>query len=371
METPLIPIGRYKNKEVFYGLDSALNKHLAMVGKTGAGKSVQMQKMQIELAKQGKTVLVFDHHSVADGNQIFPTCKKEFELLLHEVDVYKKGISCQLFSSVVFSDGDEEDSVDTVGAILEVLSRTMRLGSKQKGTLRRALAYVYETEGYEAEGFTAVDNALEKNGTAVAETVREKLYPLTAHNVFRSGKLFIEPGRVNVVRLSKFDLETQAIIAEVLLAYLWRLAMTFRFRDQELFIFIDEFQFLPSGKNCALEKVLSEGRKFGVNLVLATQQMALQSSSVVQQKLMQCGMILFFRPNTAQVVATAKMIDPAAAEKWMLVLRTLGKGEFVAMGALIVNARLYEKPLRISAFEDAGEDKSVEESKRGRGTVRM
>lgn len=363
-----IQIGNYRNKAVHCDFNKAINKHISLLGGTGSGKSTQLQKIAIQLAHQEQTVLILDYHSVVADSQIFPVYKEEFEALLQEVDVYREGLSCQLFSPAIFLDGDEEEPVDTVGAILDVLSRTRRLGTKQHATLRRAIRHVFEMGSYETEGFAAIDNALEKNGTIVAETVREKLYPLTAHNVFRSGELFIRPGKINVVRLSKFDFETQTVIAEVLLAYIWRLAMTFQFREQELFIFADEFQNLPSGKGCALGQILSEGRKFGVNLVLATQQLTLQTSSIVQQKLMQSGLILFSRPNMAQIGATAKLIDPVDPDNWMLILRTLGKGEFVALGSLIVDGRLCEKPLKISAFEDRIEQCEIPQ---GRGTVKM
>lgn len=344
-----INIGQYRKKMVSVDMENALNKHIAILGKPGGGKSVEAQKILIELAQQGSTVIVLDMHSVADATQIFPAYREKFMKLSHEIDSYHDGICCELFSPVLFPDGECEKRIDTVGAIVDMLSRTKRLGSKQHSTLRLAVQHVMERGSYQIKGFEAVDAALEMIGTEVAETVREKLYPLTAHNVFRPGKLFIEAGMINIIRLSKYDLETQETIAEVILSYLWRLATTLEFSKKGLFIFVDECQNLPSGKGCALGQILAEGRKFNVNVILATQQMELNSNSVVQQRLMQSGLILFFQPNTAQISMVAKVIEPANADAWSLTLKSLGKGEFVAIGSLLVDGVPMEKPLKISS----------------------
>lgn len=363
-----IRLGSYHKKEVFCDLDSALNQHVILLGDTGCGKSVQGQNIATELVKQGRTVLILDHHSVASENQIFSAYEMEFKRHLHNIDVYENGISCPLFSPIIFPDGGMEKPVDTVGAILDVLSRTMKFGTKQQAVLRRALNYVLETGSYETEGLAALEQALVKSSTVVAETVREKLYPFTVRNVFRPGELDIKPGKINVIRLSKLDLATQTIVAEILLAYLWRLAVTFQFEEDPLFIFVDEFQNLPLGKGCALGQILSEGRKFGINLILMTQQMPVQTSSMFQQQLMQCGLSLFFRPNKAQTGTIARLINPVNPDEWMLVLRTLGRGEFVAVGPLIVEGCLTERPLKLSALEDEPE---LSEIPHGRGTVKM
>ena len=146
-----------------------------------------------------------------------------------------------------------------------------------------AISHVVEEGAYGKEGFRAIDQALVRINTSVAEAVREKIYSLTIHNVFHSGDFFIQEGKINIIRLSKFDLGTQETVAEMILSYIWRLAVVNYFRRKEIFLFVDEFQNLPSGKRSSLAQILSEGRKFGVNLILATQQLPRSNASVVQQ----------------------------------------------------------------------------------------
>lgn len=107
-----------------------------------------------------------------------------------------------------------------------------------------------------------------------------------------------------------------------------------------------------SGKDSALAQVLSEGRKFNVNLLLATQQIEQGSASIVQQRLAQCGLILYFQPNINQAAAVAKRISMNDGEGWRNVLKTLKRGEFVAVGDLIVDEKSINSPLKVSAYEE-------------------
>lgn len=162
----------------------------------------------------------------------------------------------------------------------------------------------------------------------------------------------VEENKINIVRLGKFDLKTQELVAEILLAYIWRLANVNYFTENGLYIFVDECQDMHSGKDSALAQILSEGRKFNANLLLATQQIEQGSSSIVQQRLAQCGLILYFQPNINQAATVAKRISMNDGEGWRNVLKTLKRGEFVAAGDLIVDGKLIDRPLKVSAYEE-------------------
>lgn len=106
------------------------------------------------------------------------------------------------------------------------------------------------------------------------------------------------------------------------------------------YILIDECQNMPSGKDNALAQIRSEGRKFGVNLKLATQMILRGTTSAVQQRITKCGLMLYFRPPANRVNMTARMIDTAAERDWSRVLRRLGIGEFVADGSFMIDGAM-------------------------------
>lgn len=348
MELKPVELGICRNSRLCFDTLSASNKHMLLLGKPGSGKSVQTQKIMLELCRQEKTILLFDIHSVAAEEQIFPGYRAEFMQHVHEVDVYESGICCNLFQPAVFPDGGKEKQVDTVNAIVSVLSSARRFGVMQQSALRAAVTSVAESGRYETDGFMAVDAALAEAGTVYSETVREKLYSLTAHNVFRAGQFFISPGKINIIRISKFDMETQVVITEVLLSYLWRMAAVSGFSRDGLFIVLDECQNFISGERCMVNQILSEGRKFSLNLILATQGLGLKKQAAMSQKIMQSGLVLFFQPDMSQVHAQAKLIDMGSAQEWATVLQRLKPGEFVALGSLSLGGITARKPLKAS-----------------------
>ena len=45
-----------KDKKVYFNTDISMNNHMLLLGKLGSGKTVQAQKLMIEIVKQGGTV---------------------------------------------------------------------------------------------------------------------------------------------------------------------------------------------------------------------------------------------------------------------------------------------------------------------------
>lgn len=347
MEYKKIYLGKSNGVPVYFDTQETPNKHMLLIGSSGSGKSVQAQNIILNLARQSGTVIVLDIHSVFSNEQIFHAYRQDLEMYLNEIDVYNTGIPCDLFAPVKFPDGTLEKPADTAGAVTEVLARTTVMGAKQKNILRKAAEAVLNKGLYGKYGIRALDYELGSNCTSAIEEVKDKLYTVTAHNVFRPGGSFIRQGKINVIRLGKFDLMTQEIISEMVLSYLWRMAAASGFKENGLFIFADEFHNLISGKRCALNQIIAEGRKFNLNLILATQQFPSKTQQAAQG-FMQSGLVLLFNPCAEQLNATARFTDPGNVKKWVEILQSLKKGEFVASGSLVLGNTRYSKPLKTS-----------------------
>ncbi len=351
----MLDIGKYKGKPVTTNDDNLKNRHIAVIGESGSGKTVECQRLICSAVKQGHTIIAFDMHGTLAGDQIFWKYKETFETYMYEIHARESGIPCNLFSPIKYRDGTFENPIDTIGALTDVVADTINAGCIQSAELRKAFQYTYELGNYDEMGFKAIDDALKFAGNKVAEVLREKLYFLTSHNVFVPGEKMFEEGKINIFRLSRFNLKAQETVAEMILSYLWRLANAEQFKDKQIYIFVDECQNLPSGKNNALAQILSEGRKMGVNLILATQMVLQGNASAVQQRIMQCGLMLYFKPAANRVATTAKMIDARAEAEWSRLLRTLSIGEFVADGSFIVDGKVKNEALKISAVETKGD----------------
>lgn len=366
-----LDVGTYKGKAVTMDVDNSLNSHVAVIGTSGCGKSVECQRMICSVIKQGGTVCIFDLHSVLADDQIFWKYKDFFEENMWEINAGYAGIPCNLFTPIKYPDGTLENPIDTVGALTNALEQALKLGCMQKAEMRRAIQWVYDNHLFEKMGIAAIDAALDEiNGKRIQE-LKEKMYPLTAHNLFCSGERLFEKGKINVIRLSHYDLSTQEIVIEMLLSYIWRLANAGQFQENKLFIFIDECQNLSSGKNSGLAQMLLEGRKFNISLMLATQLIAESNMSVVQQRMTQCGLMLYFKPAANKVNETAKLIDSNMVNDWNRCLRQLGIGEFIAVGSFRIDGKPKNGAIKVSAVEarespEKSKDKEINQDYRGR-----
>lgn len=346
-----IDLGKNGSYPIYWDLKRSVNSHVALIGASGSGKSVQAQRIICEIVKAGGTVLVIDSHAAFTDDQIFEKYRECIDKYRNDINAYETGIPSHLFAPVRFADGTLEKKIDTVGAITDVISRSLKFGVKQRATLRTAVEYVMNNDLYKEDGFEAIGAGLENNGDKTSVEVCERLLPLLKHNIFRDGDGLIVDNKINIVHLSKMDLTSQAVVSELLLSHIWRMANAEQFKERNLFLFIDECQNMDSSSDSPLAVMISEGRRMGVNLILATQMILQGTTNSVQQRISQCGLILYFKPASNRVALTAKMINPINESKWLMALKDMKVGEFVASGAISIMGRSVSYPITVSAVD--------------------
>ncbi len=343
-----IKIGGSKNGDVSFDMARSGNRHIAICGKSGSGKSVAGQKIIKSIIESGGTAVVFDMHWLFDPDHIFVPIRADIEKMMNETDAFSSGISFPLFTPLRYADGTMEDELDVVTSITDILTGSMKLKCRQKEDLFRALQYVAEENVYGNQGIAALNEALYMVDSEVAANVQDKMRYILNKNVLRDGTGFIEENRINVLRLSKFTETTQALIAEILLTYIWRLANTGIFLKEGLYLFCDECQNLNLGRSGIIDTILAEGRKLGLHLILITQSLGGSCRTRVAQCLLQTGQQLYFMPSEGEASIIAKMIHAARYKDWQMVLKTLKVGECVAVGSLSVDETAYNRPLKIN-----------------------
>lgn len=331
------------------------NGHIALIGASGGGKSVEAQRIMCSLLEQGKTILNISHHGSFVDDQILPYYKETIDKYSHNVDA-TEGIPLPLFTPMTRPTGYAEKQEDTIGALTDVFSRVLHFGCRQREVFRTAAETVMYDESYKTDGFAAIGHALgDGEGIGVQEDqIYDKLRPLFYHNVFQDGDDLILPNRLNTVYLDKLDVLSQDMVREVLLSYIWRCANADNFKESGLYIFIDECQNASSGSRDSLSILLSEGRKMGINLILATQ--FLSSKNALMKSISQCDLMLYFRPAANLLGETASMISRANCHKWIIRLRGLRRGQFVAIGKLLYGKRAITTPMIVSADTEVIKD---------------
>lgn len=124
----MINLAKHKAQNVHFDENESMNKNIFLVGMPGVGKSVEAQKIMLEIIRQGGTVVALDWHQTLSEDEIFENYRTDFNSYLNDINVYSDGIKCNLFEPLTHPDGISEHIVDVIGATVDALDRTLRLG---------------------------------------------------------------------------------------------------------------------------------------------------------------------------------------------------------------------------------------------------
>ncbi len=218
-----------------------------------------------------------------------------------------------------------------IDRISEIICSSFRLtGSSQILAIKTAIEKVYKDSSYKTQGLCAVDTALKKGGK-YEESIAARISELTRSGIFSAGNLRFQTGKINIFEVSHYSDSLQSVITQILLAYIWRQALAGVYVNSPIYLFLDEIQGLSATRTSTITKFITEGRKFGINLILATQM--LDNESYVQTQALQSGLVLFFKPALGKESGIARMINPEKRKEWCRILSSLGIGECVAVGS--------------------------------------
>ena len=93
-----IEIGETVGTSVQWDIEHSANAHVALIGASGSGKSVQAQKIICGLVQAGGTVLIIDQHGSFTDDQILPAYRNDIDSQRNDIDACIEGIPCRLRS---------------------------------------------------------------------------------------------------------------------------------------------------------------------------------------------------------------------------------------------------------------------------------
>ncbi len=338
-------IGEYKGKDVKLFEDTP-NKHLGILGRSGTGKSTFLSIMADLVAKEGGTVVVLDLNG--DFCAIDNTnCQH-----IYVAD----GVNMPIFTKMCSNNGRCETDADVVENVENSITRQLMFGCRQKSELRGALEYMQENGYYQSKGIAALDEVLESSGTPSAERVREELQCLTERQIFVDGPLELQTGTIYHFDFGGLAERPARIADDIILATIKRKAWMGEYERNEIFVLVDEAQHFISGRDPLIPELLAEGRKYGVNVVWATQSLGTISRGRLRGKMLQSATELFFRPADDELETVARIINPANPGKWIRNLRDLKVGQCVAVGGFTVGGYPMKVPIRVNISSPKGEN---------------
>lgn len=321
--------------------------HLALLGKTGTGKSSLLKYLCLQDIEAGRGFVYFDLHGDATPFILRAIAAQEWKQQEHLSD-----------KLIVISPADRETSVGlnplgggnpdfvSIAEIAELLKMYWgldRFGARTDELLRNALyvlaangltllelAPLLTHPGFRAKCMDCVPNAevrqyFEHRYGAVSEpmraTMREPILNKTSaftadprfrHIVGQAESTFsiqeaIDEGYRIIVNLDKGKLGTQALTLAGLFFTMIKNAIFTREKRGLFTLYCDEIQNLIANAS-DVETILSEARKFGVAVVSANQFLD-QYPAPMRAAILSIGTHCFFQLSSTDATAVSQMLD--------------------------------------------------------------
>jgi DNA phosphorothioation-dependent restriction protein DptH len=325
-----------------YGHRDLANRHLIIFGNSGQGKTYCIQGLLMELAKHSINSMVVDY---TNGflpehleSEFIGSVKPRTDLIADKplkLNPFKKQ------KNIVAGTELTDKAYDVATRVASVFKSVYSsIGDQQLPTLIRVIEEGLETYG-EQYSFEHMLQALEdfdQTGVKVAN----KLLPLVKANIFAfddtDGWNDIYQSKDSVCRLiqmARLSRDVWLAAVEFILWDLYSYACLHGDKNSPLPIVLDEVQNLDHRLESPLGKMLTEGRKYGISLILATQTMS-NLGKDEQDRLFQASHKLFFAPAMTEVQTYAKLLEqavPGSDKKyWLSELSRLKKGECISVG---------------------------------------
>lgn len=270
----------------------ASNPHVMVIGESGSGKTYTVSRLAIELANRGVPSIVFDY-----GQGFTLTSEAEMlreDSLFRTLDLGSDGISVNPFD--IFSTdllGPLTVSQRVADTFLRVYPK---LGVQQHSLLRKAVLDLFSDCGIVADdkqtwtrrapSFKELEDKIreiEREGSGperrAATTVASHISTIFFFNTFRSSGLSLRwsdlidnKHQLWILKLNGLEDSVEKAVTEFLLWNLLRFFESLGTGPLRCYIVLDEAHRLAMSEGSPVERLLREGRKFGIGVVLASQQ---------------------------------------------------------------------------------------------------
>ncbi|MGI8907414.1 MAG: ATP-binding protein [Candidatus Sumerlaeaceae bacterium] len=265
------------------------NPHMLVLGASGSGKTYGITCVVAELSKLGIPTIIFDYgqgFSLEALPPEFLDAAKPIEILASRQGINLNPLS--LFAS------DLLGPVNVAQRIADTFGRVYRIGVQQHSILRQAIIDIMADRGIVADdekswannppSFADLEGRLAEiaRGTGPkarsAASVASHLSTVFVYDTFRDNGVrlswdnLLRAGQVTIVQLKGLERSLESAVTELLLwNFIGHIESTGPSKLRG-FIVLDEAHKLRIDHSSPVERILREGRKFGVGLLIASQQ---------------------------------------------------------------------------------------------------
>ena len=250
------------------------NGHLVAIGASGSGKTQTLKAIAYELTNKypDTKVILIDFH----GDQ---EIKGEVCYPLNMSTNY--GIN-----PLVINPDPEGGGVNLQGILVATtLKKSLKLGVNQEGLILEIISDCYDKKGIKQEdintwdkqppNFTDIRTEIEKRieaGCRESQKLKLKLAATFQYGVFSKPQPNLSPKLIRI-DMHKLPIEIASIAAESLASQLMNQhrLMGEAIGMPRTYLFIDEAKEMPKKQGSACDRILADGRKYGLAMVLASQ----------------------------------------------------------------------------------------------------
>ncbi|WP_010305642.1 DNA phosphorothioation-dependent restriction protein DptH [Kurthia senegalensis] len=337
-----------------FGVQQLANRHLVIGGRSGQGKTYFIQSVLRQLAMQDQPALIVDYSSSYTKTQLDDVFLNTVGDKFHERVVYFDGFPINPFirrDKTIAGQVNKEPATETASRIKEVFTSVYNFGPQQSNALYRAAKKCIEAYGDKATLTLMMEMLVESEeiSSAVAETIANKLAlfvdidPFSYNEEFTWDDYFNEKGQISVIQFEGFEQDSiKKAMTEFILWDLWYFAQS-NTAARPLPIILDEAQNLNFKAGSPSDKILREGRKFGMSVWFATQTFSnfRKEELVVLEN---AATSVFFKPSESELNLVA---DKLNMKKDIELLRTLKKGECIVQGQFMEAEELTPQTTKI------------------------
>lgn len=352
---------------VYWRFRDGVNRHLIIFGSSGNGKTYAIQCLLAELARQQLNTIVLDYSQSFTTSEILPPVKPYFPESEQHIVVAKPLPINPLTRQTLKQLQTDEPPYLVAGRVTDIFKKIFNLGTQQVNILQDAVIECLEK--YPQTTFQHVEHMLEdfrdddRHNKNSLETLQSHIRSFLRTRPFTEPrdnagweKLYnMLPACNHVFQLASIPDVFAAGIIEFVLWDLFFHAQRCGNPAHPSIVVLDEIQNLSLQNGSPVDKILREGRKFGMGLIAAT-----QSFSGVKQSLStlnQAACKLYFRPADNEMAECGKQLHDLdtsfSASEWKEQLARLKRGECYFIGP----ATPQERPVRfvkIASMEDRG-----------------
>ena len=361
-----------------FGNPELANRHMLIFGSSGMGKTYAIQCLLCEMGRKGQNSLILDYTDGFTNDKLEKATVENLKPEQHYI--YNNPLPINPFKvQVTYQDGlaFADKHYDVAKRVAAIFKSVYDLGDQQFSTLTDAVTDGLERDATAftlAELLAVLQNYIGDNlhASGTVRTTMSKLKPFIQGNPFASEKqeigwqaLFGDINcRSHIFQFHRIDKASARAVIEFVLWDLYGFVSGSGNKETPRVVVLDEVQNLDLGSDAPVGKYLTEGRRHGLALMVATQTVkgvgGVNDARV--SRLFQAEHKLFFKPTENEMREHAQLLHYAisnvSVQDWATRLASLQKGECWSLGRSLNEATgrlvFQAQRIRITSLEDRG-----------------